>query len=333
MPRQARLDAPGVLHHVVARGIERGRIFVNDDDREDFVNRLEALATSEAVLVYAWSLMPNHLHLLVRTGKISLSQNMRSLMSGYAGYFNRRHRRVGHVFQNRFKSIVCDEEGYLLELVRYLHLNPVRAKVVKNVKELDRYPYSGHSALMDRVSRPWQQTEAVLGRFSDRLQEARQAYREFILAGAGQGRRPDLMGGGLLRSYGGWLGVSALRSGREAYRSDERILGSSSFVARVLEEAEAQGRGRYKEIDLTTLIQRICNDMGFSRGLLVGTGRSREVSRARAVVSYVWTRYLGRSGRALAKELGVSPQAVYAAAGRVGRDIKIEAGDLERWCR
>ena len=88
MRRQARLDAPGVLHHVMARGIERGRIFVNDDDREDFVNRLEALATSEAVLVYAWSLMPNHLHLLVRTGKISLSQNMRSLMSGYAGYFN-----------------------------------------------------------------------------------------------------------------------------------------------------------------------------------------------------------------------------------------------------
>ncbi len=190
---------------------------MDDDDREDFVNRLEALATSEAVLVYAWSLMPNHLHLLVRTGKISLSQNMRSLMSGYAGYFNRRHRRVGHVFQNRFKSIVCDEEGYLLELVRYLHLNPVRAKVVKNVKELDRYPYSGHSALMDRVSRPWQQTEAVLERFSDRLQEARQAYREFILAAAVQGRWPDLMGGGLLRSYGGWLGVSALRRGREAY--------------------------------------------------------------------------------------------------------------------
>ncbi len=220
-----------------------------------------------------------------------------------------------------------------MELVRYLHLNPLRAKVVKDVKELDRYPYSGHSALMGRVSRPWQQTEAVLERFSDRLQEARQAYQEFILAAAVQGRRPDLMGGGLLRSYGGWLGVSALRRGREAYRSDERILGSSSFVARVLEEGEAQGRGQYKEIDLTTLIQRICNDMELSRGLLVGAGRSRVVSRARAVVSYVWTRYLGRSGRALAQELGVSPQAVYAAAGRVGRDIIIEAGDLERWCR
>ncbi len=83
------------------------------------------------------------------------------------------------------------------------------------------------------------------------------------------------------------------------------------------------------EIDLTTLIQRICNDMELSRGLLVGAGRSR----ARAVVSYVWTRYLGRSSRALAQELGVRPQAVYVAVGRVGRDIIIEAGDLERWCR
>ena len=143
MPRQARLDAPGVLHHVMARGIERRRIFLDDRDREDFLRRLSELATSTALEVYAWSLMPNHFHLLVRTVKLSLSQNMRSLMSGYAGYFNRRHRRHGHVFQNRFKSIVCEEEVYLLELVRYLHLNPLRAKVVKHIRELERYPYSG----------------------------------------------------------------------------------------------------------------------------------------------------------------------------------------------
>ena len=97
MPRQARLDAPGVLHHVMARGIERRRIFLDDRDREDFLRRLSELATSTALEVYAWSLMPNHFHLLVRTVKLSLSQNMRSLMSGYAGYFNRRHRRHGYV--------------------------------------------------------------------------------------------------------------------------------------------------------------------------------------------------------------------------------------------
>jgi putative transposase len=109
----------------------------------NFLRRLSELATSTALEVYAWSSMPNHFHILERTGKVSLSENMRSLMSGYAGYFNRRHRRHGHVFQNRFKSIVCDEEIYPLELVRYLHLNPLRAKVVKQIGELERYPYCG----------------------------------------------------------------------------------------------------------------------------------------------------------------------------------------------
>ena len=126
MPRQARLDARGVLHHVMARGIEQGLIFRDDRDRDDFVRRLSELAEKEAWLIYAWALMPNHFHLLVRTGKNPLSRNMRSLMSGYAGYFNRRHKRHGHVFQNRYKSIVCEEETYFLELVRYLHLNPLR---------------------------------------------------------------------------------------------------------------------------------------------------------------------------------------------------------------
>ena len=236
MPRQARLDAPGVLHHVMARGIERRRIFFDDRDRDDFLRRLSELATSTALVVYAWSLMPNHFHLLVRTGRVSLSQNMRSLMSGYAGYFNRRHRRHGHVFQNRFKSIVCDEEVYLLELVRYLHLNPLRAKVVKHIRELERYPYSGHSALLGRVARPWQKTADVLRRFSDRRRQAIKGYQEFVLAGVHEGRRADLTGGGLLRSHGGWVGVLALRRGREAYRSDERVgIGSSLLLALALE--------------------------------------------------------------------------------------------------
>ena len=118
MSRQARLKAPGVLHHVMARGIEQREIFLDDRDRDEFVRRLSKVASSTALLVYAWSLIPKHFHLLVRTGKADLSQNMRSLMSGYAGYFKRRH---GHVFHNRFTSIVCEEEVYLLERVRYMN--------------------------------------------------------------------------------------------------------------------------------------------------------------------------------------------------------------------
>jgi REP-associated tyrosine transposase len=101
MPRQARLDAPGVLHHVMVRGIERTTLFRDDADRNDFVARLAALAEAGALTIYAWALLPNHAHLLVRTGTRPLPRSMRSLLTGYAGAFNRRHKRVGHLFQNR----------------------------------------------------------------------------------------------------------------------------------------------------------------------------------------------------------------------------------------
>src|ERR1043166_1351650 len=125
MPRGPRLDAPGTLHHVMARGIERGAIFRDDLDRDSFLRRLARLANAGAIDVFAWALLPNHVHLLAKTALQPLSMAMRSLLTGHALWFNRRHERVGHVFQNRFRSIVCEEEPYFLELVRYIHLNPV----------------------------------------------------------------------------------------------------------------------------------------------------------------------------------------------------------------
>ena len=122
----------------MVRGIERTVIFRDDTDRADFVARLAALAEHGALTVYAWALLPNHAHLLVRTGSRPLPRSIRSLLTGYAGAFNRRHRRVGYLFQNRYRSIVVDEEAYLLELVRYLHLNPVRATVLRDLRGLDR---------------------------------------------------------------------------------------------------------------------------------------------------------------------------------------------------
>ena len=124
MPRGPRLDAPGTLHHVMVRGIERAVIFRDDADRADFLARLAALAEGGAVIVYAWALLPNHAHVLLRTGGRALARSMRALLTGYAGAFNRRHKRSGHLFQNRYKSIVVEEEPYLFELVRYIHLNP-----------------------------------------------------------------------------------------------------------------------------------------------------------------------------------------------------------------
>ncbi|MBW1717298.1 MAG: transposase, partial [Deltaproteobacteria bacterium] len=150
MPRHARLDAPGVLQHVMARGIERRKIFWDDKDRTSFLERLALILEETQTQCYAWALIPNHFHLLLRTGPTPLSTVMRRLMTGYAVTFNLRHRRAGHLFQNRYKSVVCEEDPYLLELIRYIHLNPLRAKLVNDLKELDKYLWTGHSALVGK---------------------------------------------------------------------------------------------------------------------------------------------------------------------------------------
>ena len=131
MPRQARLDAPGVLHHIMIRGIERRKIFTDDKDREDMLDRLAKLLPETQTACYAWAFLPNHAHFLFRTGVTPLATVMRRLLTGYAVSFNRRHKRRGHLFQNRYKSIVCQEDAYLKELVRYIHLNPVRAVLLR----------------------------------------------------------------------------------------------------------------------------------------------------------------------------------------------------------
>jgi len=154
MPRQPRLDVPGLLQHVMARGIERREIFKDDKDRKSFLDRLSTILEETQTQCYAWALIPNHFHLLLRTGLTPLSKVMRRLMTGYAVTFNRRHKRSGHLFQNRYKSIVCEDDPYLLELIRYIYLNPLRASLVKDFKELDKYPWTGHSYILGKKRNP-----------------------------------------------------------------------------------------------------------------------------------------------------------------------------------
>ena len=212
MPRQARIDIPGALHHIIGRGIERRKIFQDDTDRDDFVGRLGDILRETTTPCLAWALIPNHFHLLLVTGAVPIATVMRRLLTGYAVTYNRRHHRHGHLFQNRYKSILCQEEPYLLELVRYIHLNPLRAQIVTNLDELERYRYSDHSALMGKEKRDWQDTDKVLALFANRPSSARRGYRQFVEDGIEMGRRPELTGRGLIRSAGGWV---ALKSGRE----------------------------------------------------------------------------------------------------------------------
>jgi putative transposase len=143
MPRKARIDAPGALHHVIVRGIERKAIFKDDVDRSAFLERIGSIFVPSKTPCFAWALMTNHVHLLIRSAIVPLSTLMRRLLTGYAMAFNHRHRRHGQLFQNRYKSILCQEDAYLLELTRYIHLNPLRAKIVPDLKALDKYANTG----------------------------------------------------------------------------------------------------------------------------------------------------------------------------------------------
>ncbi|HEV8715380.1 MAG TPA: transposase [Candidatus Binatia bacterium] len=315
----------------MARRIARQPIFQDDADREDFVQRVARLAEAEALTVYAWALLPNHFHPLVRTGRQPLARSMRSLLTGYAGAFNRRYRRSGHVFQNRYKSVVCDEEAYFLELVRYLHLNPLRARIVADLEGLAKYAYSGHVALVGTRAYGWQDIEAVLTQFGTARRRAQQEYLRFVEAGVKQGRRVELQGGGLIRSAGGWQAVQELRRGREGYAGDERILGSSEFVEQVRQEVEgrqAHGRGTQRVLPVERVIEQVCQAVGVRAEELRGSGRRATVSRVRAGVAYLWLEWLGQSGPAAARALGVHPATIYEMAQR-GRQ---EAAYWEQLC-
>jgi len=151
---QNRIDASSVLHHIIARGIDRNTIFGDDFDRKNFIDRLATILNETKTVCYAWALIPNHFHLLLRTGLAPVATVMRRLLTGYAMSYNLRHQRHGHLFQNRYKSILCQEDIYLLELVRYIHLNPLRAGIVVDLNALDRFRFAGHSVVMAKGKYP-----------------------------------------------------------------------------------------------------------------------------------------------------------------------------------
>ena len=334
MPRSARLDAPGVLHHVMGRGIEKRPIFLADEDRNDFLSRLGLLSEEGCIKVYAWALLPNHFHLLCKTGKMALARSMRRLLTGYAVKFNKRHNRNGHLFQNRYKSIVCQEDSYLIELVRYIHLNLIRAGMAKGLGELNRSPWSGHSALMGYQKREWQDTEYVLSYFEKGIGRRRK-YLRFVEEGINVGRRPELVGGGLIRSMGGWSGVLALRKRGEKAASDERILGDGEFVERVLEEWDEIGRASLRltgvRKSLSLLAQQVCENWGLAMEELRSGSRRQVALEAREEFSQIAVKALGYSGAEVARYLGVTGSCVtrIAAERQLTEEVRLKYQNLQ----
>jgi REP element-mobilizing transposase RayT len=298
----------GGLYHVIVRGLERHAIFKSPKDYREFLDRLGKNLEKHQCECYAWALLSNHAHLLLSPKEKTLSALLRCVLTGYAVYFNRRYNRAGHLFQNRFKSILCQEDNYFLELIRYIHLNPLRAGVVANSEELDRYPWTGHKAILGKSGWKWQNTTKVLEMFGKSKERAVHEYRAFIGAGNDKGQ-PEYEGGGLRRSAGGWEKVRELGKTGEFWTGDERILGEGDFVTETLKKSMTQMNLNEKMQSQGWSLEKIADEVcRFYRVAGEDLNRKWRVSpagKAKALVAYLGKEKLALSSKELSGYLNV----------------------------
>lgn len=296
MARKPRLDVEGGLYHVCGRGIERRRIFLDDEDRRDFLIRLRTVAGESGVECAAWCLMPNHFHLVLQRGARPLAGMMRRLLTGYAIRFNLKYQRAGHLFQNRYKALLCDGERYFLQLVSYVNLNPLRAGLVSGPEELGRYAWCGHGALLGQAEDIFMSRRQILPRFGATRGEAIKNYERFILDRAGE---PG-------------VGRFDAKEAAAAGARDERIAGDDAFVARVM---PGNGGGTSAFRSREELLKAVVEATGARMEEIFSRSKARRAAGGRALYCYLG-REGGWSGVKLAEELGVTGGAVTQLARR-----------------
>jgi REP element-mobilizing transposase RayT len=306
----------------MGHGLDRREIFLSLADYQHFAERLGLVLIQGGAQCLAWSLMPNHYHLLLRTGDLPLTRLMARQLTSYTLGFNHRHGRQGYLFQGRYKSILCEEEPYLLELVRYIHLNPVRAGLVPDVDKLRDYPWCGHGVLVGEREAPWQDVGGVLSRFGSKREGAIAAYRKFMAEGVGL-PRPVLgpVRGAILRRGGEW--EFDRQDEGTAVRNEERVEGDDAFVhAAVAGEQELEARRSVLRRDGWTpprVIARAAEVCGVSPDAVYGAGKRPGQVRARALACKWLIEDLGISGAKVARSLRIAQSTVseQAARGRV----------------
>lgn len=315
LPRRARIDAEGAIHHVIVRGIEQRQIFDDDGDRRNFVSRLAAVTVETETTVYAWALLPNHAHVLIRSGPHGISKFMRRLLTGYAVYYNRRHERHGYLFQNRYKSILCEEEPYFRELIRYIHLNPLRAGLVDSLSALDTYPWCGHAFVINGSEHLWHDVSYVLSRFGEKRGEARRRYREFLESGI----RDEAIGGRRNKWRSEWSLLDWLRDlrpvGQPETVGDGRILGGETFARGVWQD---KNHLLPDTAEVAAIIRRGCEKTGLSIEELLSGSRRAEVVKLRQRLARQLIASPGMTLAEIGRQLGVTKAAVYKILERKG---------------
>ena len=258
MARKPRIHLPGGLYHVILRGNGGQPVFLTDKDRYRFYLLLQEGTCRFGYRVHAFCLMTNHIHLAIQAGEIPLSRGMQNLSFRYTRWINWREKRTGHLFQGRYKAVLVDGDSYLLELVRYIHLNPVRAGMVKEPEE---YPWTGHNAYLEKEVLPWLTTEPMLARFGKAVDKARAGYRAFVLDGLGEEHRPEFHGAG----------------------TDSRLLGDDNFMDKCL-----SGLGeRQRRLTAQQIAEAVTRTYGMSLADLRANSQQRIASEARAVAGWL----------------------------------------------
>lgn len=306
MPRRPRIHLPGGLYHVIARGNRRQAIFKDRVDYESYLRRLEAGLHRTGVRCFAFVLMPNHLHLLLQPNQVPLPRLMQSLQQGHTQEFNRRHRLAGHIFQGRYTAILCDRDSYLLELVRYLHLNPVRARLVSDPAA---YQWSSHRAYLGRERIPWLTREPVLGMFHKDPTASRRAYGRFVADAVAQGHRADF--------YEVW---------------DQRYLGDEDFVDTVEHQAREIPPAA-RDVRLPDILRVVAEEFGCLVKQLDAPGQQRVAARARHWVTLLASEVAGERISAVAEALGRSPATLSVGLARLRQSIREDPVEAERMSR
>ncbi len=285
MPRKPRIEYPGAFYHVIVRGNQRQRIFRDPADYQKYLLTLTVYRNRYQFRLYAYVLMGNHVHLLLEAGEVPLSKVLQGISQTYTLYYNRRYRTVGHLFQGRYKAILCDRDAYLLGLLKYIHENPLRAKIVKSLRD---YPWSSHHAY-DGKSNPHGlvETDQVLRMFSENKGRARGKYRQFM-------NEPPTL------------------TKSEVYATiDQRLQGDERFVERVREhyDGPVEGRKKKKERTLAAIARTIERLHGVTLASMRTATKQQAVSLARKALAHAAREY-GYRGREIAEYLEKSPVSV-----------------------
>jgi len=303
MPRKPRLHYPGAVYHVILRGNAKQDIFFDVEDRHRFLAIIQECIERFEFRIHGYCLMTNHIHLALQVGEVSLSRIMQNLSLRYTKWINWRHDRIGHLFHGRFKAVLVEADAYLSQLVAYLHLNPVRARMTKAPEE---YRWSSHQAYLGLDQCQWLTTEFVLSQFSSRESKARTAFQEFV-ACSDEGHRPEFHGVNL---------------------TDSRVFGDDTFVQDVL--GNAPNSSTVPTIDdLLTAVQEVCE---VTAEEMAAPGQGIRISEARALAAWGVRSFTNSTLTELAGRLGRDTTSLCSAAKRLearSKDDGVVAGRME----